>query len=127
MKVTFDSKGDFGDVKKWLKKVVTNSPDSTLKKIGEDGKQALSKATPRDTGETASGWDYVITKKDNVYEIDWRNTAHPGTRVNVARLIETGHGTRNGGYVPPRPYIKEAMQKSVWKNAGDKIEKEMTR
>ncbi len=80
--------------------------------------------TPRDTGATASGWDYNVETKNGVSEVSWVNNAHPHTSANVAVLIDKGHGTRNGGYVTPQPFISRSMD-DVFKDVGDRISKEL--
>lgn len=126
MKIHFETKGSFDNLEKWLKKVSTNSPNNALKEIANQGVKSLAANTPRDTGATAAGWTADIVTARGVSEIHWTNNAHPGTSVNIATIIDKGHGTRTGGYVPPRPYIKKSME-SVWSTAGDKIVKELTK
>lgn len=113
MKISFESKGDFDVVRSWLKRVTENKPTTALNQIAREGERSLANNTPRDTGETAAGWKAEVVTKGNVTEISWKNTAHPEASVNVAKLIETGHGTGTGGYVAPKPYIKQAMA-PVW-------------
>lgn len=125
--VTFESKGSFDAVEKWLKKVSDPvNVRSTLATVGEDGIRQLRANTPMDTGETASGWKYTITSNRGIHDVSWYNDAHPQSRIPVARLIETGHGTGTGGYVPPRPYIKRSMA-SVYKRADVVIEEGVKR
>lgn len=126
MKVTFESKGDFDKTRAWLSRVANRTPIQPLRQIAREGEQALASNTPRDTGATASGWTSEITSSGSVSEVSWMNQAHPGASVNVAKIIDQGHGTGTGGYVPPRPYIKKSME-SVWKSAGDRIAKELTK
>jgi hypothetical protein len=124
MKISFDSKGDFNGIRSWLKRVTDSKPTMALNQIASEGARSLAANTPRDTGETASGWKAKITTKGHVAEIAWINDAHPEASANVAKLIETGHGTRTGGYVAPKPYIKKAMD-PVFKTAGDSVVKEL--
>lgn len=124
MEVRFDSKGDFNEIQRWLDKVSKHSPDAALTKIAIEGKQSLAAGTPKDTGETAAGWEAKITVKPGESEIAWINTAHPETSVNVAVIIEQGHGTGTGGFVPAKPYIEKSMDK-VFATAGDKIGEEL--
>lgn len=100
------------------------NPSTVLKTIGAEGVNSLKTNTPKNTGKTASGWTYDIKGNKTKAEVIWKNVAHPELDVNLAKLIDMGHGTRTGGYVPPRPYIKKAMS-GVLKTAGDKIAKEM--
>ena len=124
MKVTFESKGDFNKVTSWLNTVTNRNPSTVMNQIANEGTRRLAAGTPKDTGATASGWKEIVTTKGNVTEIAWVNTAHPNAGVNVAKIIELGHGTRTGGYVPPKPYIKQAMN-PLFNSVGDKVVKEM--
>jgi hypothetical protein len=124
MKISFEIKEEFDDVLSWLKRVSSSNPTNALNQIASEGTRSLASHTPRETGETASGWNAKVTTKGNITEIDWANNAHPESEVNVAKLIELGHGTRTGGYVPPRPYIKQAME-PIFNKVGDKVVKEL--
>lgn len=124
MEVTFDSKGDFNNIQEWLDKVSKSSPSAALVKIAREGKESLHANTPRDTGQTANGWEAVITSKKGDHEIAWVNNAHPEANVNVAVIIDQGHGTGTGGYVPPRPYIQRSMD-GVFGDAAKIIEEEL--
>lgn len=127
MRLTVDSKGDFRNVLNWLNdKSSGTSLTETMNDIGRAGVGSLSSRTPRDTGETASGWNFRVSRGWRMTEIEWFNSGHPGSPVNIAKLIELGHGTNRGGLVQPRPYIQEAMDR-VYKEASDKIVKGMTR
>lgn len=126
MKLVIESKGDFKKVNAWLSGVLNRSPVPELRQIASEGERKLASNTPKDTGETASGWVSQITTYRNNNVIEWMNVAHPEMLVNIARIIDLGHGTGTGGYVPPRPYIHKSMS-SVWNNSGDKLSKELFR
>lgn len=122
----FESRGNFDNLDKWLKKVSNADASGALSQIAREGERSLASKTPKSTGETSTGWKGEVTSKGGVSEVAWKNHAHSDLRVNLALLIELGHGTGTGGYVPPVPYIKGAMD-SVWKTAGDKIAKELVK
>jgi hypothetical protein len=124
MKISFDAKGDFENARAWLKRVAQGNPSVVANQIASEGTRSLASHTPRDTGETAAGWTSKVTTNGHVTEIDWINTAHPEASANVAKIIELGHGTGTGGYVPPRPYIKQAMD-PIFNDVGDKVAKEL--
>lgn len=119
MRIKIESKGGFDNALKWLNRTSNTKPQS-IANLAQDGTTSLSMSTPKDTGETASGWVHEITTNRNSLEIAWKNVAHPESKVNVAKLIELGHGTRTGGYVQPRPYIRRAMG-PVWKKLDNSI------
>lgn len=126
MKLTIESKGEFKKVNAWLAGVVNRSPVPELRRIASEGERSLANNTPKDTGETASGWVSQITTYRTNNVVEWMNVAHPEALVNIARIIDRGHGTGTGGYVPPRPYIVKSMD-AVWNNSGDKLAKELFR
>jgi hypothetical protein len=89
---------------------------------GRRGVQALSAATPKDSGDTASSWDYkIIRGRKSGCRIEWYNTNVKNDNV-IAILIQYGHGTGDGSWVEGRDYINPAMEdvfdtiaKDIWK------------
>ena len=124
MKVTMTSSGSFKNTTNWLLKVSGSQTNAILTRIGQAGVAALSRGTPRRTGATASGWAFKINKTSSGSEVIFYNNAHPETSVNVAKLIQYGHGTRNGGYVPGIDYINPAL-KSVFATGIDQLFREV--
>lgn len=125
MRIDVTTSGDFNNTIKWLNEAKDKVPDSTLRNMGREGVAALRSATPKgETGETAAGWDYVVTKRKYGAELAFTNNAHPETQANVAKLIQFGHGTGTGGYVPPRDFINPALR-GLLSTAGDRLAKEM--
>lgn len=121
MKVSFDSKGDFDNAIKFLGKCTNMEPRSILENYAKIGVESLRANTPKRSGETAAGWDYRIIQNGNKnLEVEFYNHAHPELNVNLAVLIQLGHGTRTGGYVPPVNYIQPAMN-PVYKAVGDEL------
>lgn len=97
-------------IEKWLQsKSLGNSDRAFLESMGSKGVSALSSATPRRTGAVASSWHYKVIQDKGGWTVKWYNSAYPSIRVNVAVLLQYGHGTRNRGYVPGRDYINPAM------------------
>lgn len=125
MSVSIESKGGFEKALAWLDEA--SKPRKSIvsaKSIAKSGEQVLKNATPKDTGETANGWRSEVKMTAKGLEIIWYNNAHPELSVNMAKLIELGHGTRTGGYVSPRPYIKNAIR-PILDSGGDRIVKEL--
>lgn len=110
MKAHLKLDGDFKDLEVWLKSYKTNTPLSSLNRAGSDGVAALQRATPiGETGKTAAGWRYGVKKSSKGYELSFYNDSHPETTANIPILLQYGHGTRNGGYVPGRDFINPAL------------------
>ena len=64
-----------------------------LHKYGQMGVDALSAASPVDTGELAASWSYTVNISQNQLEIIWTNSSMAG-RVPVAILIQYGHAVK---------------------------------
>lgn len=124
MKLVIQSKGDFRNINAWLSRVVNKAPVDVLRYVAREGEDTLARNTPKNTGETAASWRSDITTRRGVSEIAWTNVAHPNAQVNIARIIDSGHGTGTGGYVPPRPYIVRSMDET-WRKTDSRMTKEL--
>lgn len=116
--IRFKVNGDFSKTKNSLKKLKNVSELETLDKFGQLGVEALRAATPKDTGKTAESWDYEIVKEGNKTSIFWTNS-NTNKNVNIAIILQYGHGTRQGGYVQGIDYINPAMREVFEKIAND--------
>lgn len=117
-------RGNFDKTEKFLKKSFGRNYLDVLEKYAKQGVAALSAATPVDTGLTAVSWEYEIIQNDSGISIIWKNlNEHNG--VNIAIILQYGHGTRNGGYVQGRDYINPALQ-SIFDEMADAAWKEVT-
>lgn len=87
----------------------TNTIESRIRSVCEAGVRALAAATPTDSGETAAAWSFEIVNKGGSIEIYWINT-HQNDGAYIAVLIQYGHGTGTGGYVPGRDFINPAIR-----------------
>lgn len=103
-------KGNFSKTKSLLKSIREQKYLQALDRIGNIGVDALSKATPKDTGKTAASWSYYIEERKGSVAVVWTNSNIVNEWANVAILIQYGHATKNGGYVQGRDYINPAMQ-----------------
>lgn len=101
--------GDSKKTERYLEFLKRGDMYSGLDQYGRRGVDALSRATPIDTGETAHSWGYQIEHTSSKVSISWYNT-HRESNVNVAVIIQYGHGTGTGGYVAGRDYINPAIQ-----------------
>ena len=124
LKVNINKKGDFNRTIKFLSKFDSNRIESILNRYGQMGVDALSEATPVDTGLTASSWGYKIKINKGRYEIIWTNSNLGEGWANVALLLQYGHGTRNGGYVTGVDYINPALA-PIFESFAEKAWKEV--
>ena len=107
--ITFRQKGDFSKLTNYLEKAKEAVKLGDLDKYGREGIAALSSATPVDTGKTASQWYYKIERKSNSVSITYCNS-NVQNGVNIAIILQLGHGTGTGGWVEGRDYINPAIQ-----------------
>lgn len=121
MQITFRTKGNFKKADEYLKRKARVDLMSVLNSYAQEGVAALSANTPIDSGETAASWGVQVLKKRGGYTIVWTNR-HEIDGVNIAVIIQYGHGTGTGGYVQGRDYINPAMRpvfdniaKKAWK------------
>lgn len=108
--ITLTATGDFKKTEKFLENIEKQKYiNEVLDKYAQEGVKALREATPFRTGRTASSWDYEIENTSDGYTIHWINT-NINQNVNVAVIIQTGHGNIRGGYIQGRDYINPAIR-----------------
>lgn len=105
------SNGNFSKTRGFLNKLLHGDIYSDLDRYGQMGVEALAAATPKDSGLTAHSWAYRLIKDRRRPGIEWYNTNPAGlSGTSVAILIQYGHGTGTGGYVPGHDFINPAMR-----------------
>lgn len=107
--ITFRSKGDFSKLTRYMERVRNAIRLGMLDKYGREGVAALASATPVETGETANSWHYEVINGRGSAKISFYNT-HINKGVNIAIILQYGHGTGTGGWVQGRDYINPAIQ-----------------
>lgn len=118
--IKFRQTGNFNRTERLLNKIKRADYVDILEKYGQRGVEALSAATPVDTGLTASSWGYEIVKMGSGYRVYWSNT-NINKGVVIALILQMGHGTGTGGWVEGIDYINpairpvfDAMAKDAW-------------
>lgn len=119
--ITAKQKGNFKKTEGFFKRAKSRAYLKDLNRFGELGVKALSSATPRKTGTTASSWGYQIEQTSDCTKIIWTNS-NIQNGVNIAVVLDVGHGTEDGYWIEGRHYIDPAMQpvfdeiaKTAWK------------
>lgn len=119
--ITVTHKGSFDKSTRWLNKLREKRYLQILNEYGRKGVEALSEATPKDTGVTAESWGYKVIKTRDGYEIAWTNDSQ-NKGISIVILNQYGHATRNGGWVQGRDFINPAMRpifdqmaRDIWK------------
>ena len=122
--ITFESSGSFVNVDRFLERMAKEEILSALNQYAELGVSALASATPSKSGATANAWSCEVTSKRNNYTITWSNS-NVNDGVNVAVILQYGHGTGTGGYVQGRDYINPAVQ-PIFDKIADEVWKVVT-
>ena len=107
--ISFVHHGDFKKTSAFLERASELVRLGVLDKYGRKGVEALKKATPRDTGKTAESWGYTIVHSKDDTRIVWTNS-NVVDGVNIAIILQYGHGLKQGGYVKGRDYINPALR-----------------
>lgn len=123
--ITFRQKGDFSKLNNYLERIKNVVKLGDLDRYGREGVEALSSATPKDSGLTASSWFYEITHEKDSVSITFKNS-NINKGVPIAIILQLGHGTRNGGWVEGRDYINPAIR-PVFDKIADEAWEEVTK
>jgi len=107
--ITFRHRGSFTKTERFLNHLKGRRYLNVLEKYGQMGVEALSSATPVDSGVTASSWTFEIEQTGKGATISWLNS-NVNQNVVIALILQYGHGTGTGGYVEGRDYINPAMR-----------------
>lgn len=76
-------------------------------KIAKETVAELKAASPKDTGEYASGWKSKTAFENSE---DIRVTVYNAKAPQLTHLLENGHAKANGGRVSGRPHIGPAEE-----------------
>jgi hypothetical protein len=121
--IKLSQKGNWSKTRSFTERALNMIKLGRLDKYGQMGIDALSAATPKDTGKTSHSWTYKIVRKKDSVSIEWRN-ANANDGVLIVILLQYGHGNQNGSYVEGTDFINPAMRK-VFKEIADDAWEEM--
>lgn len=116
--ISFEQKGDFSKLNSFLEKAKEGVDLGVLNKYGKQGVELLTKATPVDTGLTASSWSYEIVRSNGSVALNFNNT-NIQNGCPIAIVLQYGHGTKEGGWVEGIDYINPVIQPLFKKIADD--------
>lgn len=123
--IKITQKGEFEKITKYLTELDSRKVIRVLDKYGHLGVEALRSTTPVDTGLTAASWYYDISVEGTRVTLAFHNSnVHRG--INIAIILQYGHGTGTGGWVEGRDYINPALQ-PLFSELADEAWKEVTR
>lgn len=123
--IVITESGNFDKTEKFLKRIANREIFKSLSKYGQRGVNALAAATPIESGRTASSWSYEVEMGSDSYSIIWSND-RTNQGVNIAVILQYGHGTGTGGYVQGRDYINPAMR-PIFDQIAEEAWREVTR
>lgn len=123
IKVT--QKGNFNKATSYMMRIRDADFLKSLDEYGRIGVEALRNATPVDSGLTASSWYYDIVRNGSRVTLAFHNS-NVNDYVNIAIILQYGHGTGTGGWVEGRDYINPAIQ-PLFDRMADEVWKEATK
>lgn len=123
--ISFRHKGDYSKATRYFERLKEAVKLSILDKYGKEGVAALSSATPIESGLTASSWSYEIEHSSGSEKIIFANS-NINKGVNIAIILQYGHGTGTGGWVQGRDYINPAIQ-PIFDKMAEEAWKEVTK
>lgn len=107
--IRFRHSGNFNNTERLFRKAKTANYLRVLEKYGQAGVEALASMTPTETGKTAASWGYEIVPTRGGFSIYWTNS-NVNDGVNIAVILQCGHGTGTGGYVKGIDYVNPAIR-----------------
>ncbi len=122
--IRFKHTGNFKNTERFFKKATEASYLRVLEEYGKAGVDALASMTPAETGKTAASWGYEIVQTRNGYSIYWTNS-NVNNGVNIALILQYGHGTGTGGYVQGIDYVNPAIR-PIFESMANEAWKEVT-
>jgi len=119
--ITFRTKGDLSKTQRWMIKARMALKYGNINALAQKGVNALSSATPVDTGKTAASWEYNVEINSGHMAIRFYNTNYSKWDTPIVIYLMYGHATRNGGWVPPNDFVTpvlrplfEEIAKDMW-------------
>lgn len=109
MGFSISHRGSFKNLNRFLKTSSNLPIESRLANLGRKGVRALQSATPVRSGTTSASWGFTVNKNRGVTSIVWNNS-NVNKGVNIAIILQYGHGTGTGGYVQGQDYINPAIK-----------------
>ena len=116
--ITLTHHGDFNKTQQYFEKLKNLAGLGQLDKYGRKGVFYLKMAAPKDTGLTSESWKYDIIHDKGGATIVWTNT-NVQNGVRIAMILQSGHGTKNGGWVEGIDYINPVLRKIFREMAED--------
>lgn len=109
MGIKVKTKGDFSLTETYLMQH-RKSPftETEIIQIAEFGLEKFRQNTPSKSGKTANSWSYEIVETKHGRAIEYSNS-NIQNGLNIAILVDVGHATAQGKWVPGTHYIDETV------------------
>ena len=107
--ITITTTGDMKSLTSFFERVKNLFNIGILDKYGKKGVEALQRATPSRSSETANSWYYEIKRTKNSVTLEFHNS-NIQNGLNIAMILYTGHGTKEGYWVQGVDYINPALK-----------------
>lgn len=124
--IKISSSGSFNNTFKFFDFLLKRNYLKRLNEYGRKGVEALSSATPVDTGKTAASWSYRIKETQDGASIEWTNSNATKEGIPIVVLLYYGHGTPSGKFVQGRDFITPAIE-PVFDEIANNLWKEVER
>jgi hypothetical protein len=123
--ITVEQHGGFKKANSWLEKCLELLNFGYLDKYGRKGVEALSQATPKDTGLASSSWSYEIHREPGEVRIEWHNSdIEHGFPIVIG--LQYGHATKSGTWVEGVDFINPALR-PIFEEIANNVSKEVKR
>lgn len=117
--ISYSVSGSTDKMESFLKHALKVDVRAIMDSCGKQGVDALSSATPLESGRASQSWGYETSSKNGVYSIVWTNTdVENGFPVVI--MLQYGYGTGTGGYVEGVDFINPAI-KPIFEQIADKV------
>ncbi len=117
-------KGDLSRTTSYLNKLKNLRIRNILEKYAKECLDALESATPVRTGLTAGSWNYEIEQGNGFCRMVFNNS-NVNKGVNIALILDAGHGTGTGGWVEGLDYINPTLQ-PIFEEIAEKVKMEVS-
>ena len=107
--LSYSTTGDWSMTEHFLEKMREMKIQGMLQKYAQMGTDYLRALTPMETGLTAASWSSEVERTGSGWAIHWSNS-NVNQGVNIALILQLGHGTGTGGYVTGLDYINPAIE-----------------
>lgn len=110
MNIKLTSKGNFNKTKSFLKNISYVPSFDTLYKVAEETITKLKNASPTD--ELKNGWSYEIERNKKHTALYFNNSVLTKNGENLAIIIDNGHVSKTGKWVPGFNYIEPIVDEA---------------